>query len=53
MADQCQARFILPMHHSTFKLSHEPMAEPLHRFLAAVSPERVALTHIGGEWMLR
>lgn len=50
MADHCQARLVLPMHHSTFKLSHEPLADPLKRFRAVVPPERIALTQIGGEW---
>ncbi|MEO6437415.1 MAG: MBL fold metallo-hydrolase, partial [Tepidisphaeraceae bacterium] len=29
MADHCQADHILAMHHSTFRLSHEPSQEPL------------------------
>lgn len=35
MADHCRAERILPMHHSTFRLSHEPPAEPLQRLLTA------------------
>jgi L-ascorbate metabolism protein UlaG (beta-lactamase superfamily) len=34
MARHAGARRVLPMHHSTFKLSHEPVAEPLRRFRA-------------------
>lgn len=43
------ARYILPIHHQTFKLSHEPLAEPIERFKAALDSERerIALTQIG------
>ena len=49
MADEAQARFLLPIHHQTFKLSWEPMEEPIQRFTAALGnePERVALTEVG------
>jgi hypothetical protein len=49
MADEAGARFLLPMHHQTFKLSWEPMQEPIQRFTHALSdePERIALTEIG------
>jgi L-ascorbate metabolism protein UlaG (beta-lactamase superfamily) len=29
-----QARAMVPMHYGTFKLSHEPMEEPVKRLLA-------------------
>jgi len=35
MADHCMADHVLPMHHSTFKLSHEPTNEPLERLMTA------------------
>ena len=49
MADQAGAHHIVPVHHQTFKLSNEPMHEPLERFQAALhkEPERIALWQIG------
>ena len=29
MAAHCNADFLLPMHHSTFRLSYEPVGEPM------------------------
>jgi L-ascorbate metabolism protein UlaG (beta-lactamase superfamily) len=54
MSRQMGARFIMPMHHSTFKLSREPAGEPVRRLLAAAGDERsrVALTEIGQTWSL-
>jgi L-ascorbate metabolism protein UlaG (beta-lactamase superfamily) len=54
MADEAQARFLLPVHHQTFKLSWEPMGEPIQRFTAALkgAPDRVALTEIGQTFVL-
>jgi L-ascorbate metabolism protein UlaG (beta-lactamase superfamily) len=54
MADEARARFVLPIHHQTFKLSFEPMMEPIARFQAALrtAPERIALTEIGGTFVL-
>lgn len=54
MAHEMGARYILPMHHSTFRLSREPADEPRRRILAAAGPEpwRVALTEIGQTWTL-
>lgn len=53
MADHCRADRILPMHHSTFRLSYEPTAEPMERLLAAAGrdPDRVAVREIGGTWV--
>ena len=52
MADHVSADFVLPMHHSTFRLSHEPMREPIERFVAAAKGNegRIALKEIGGMW---
>ncbi len=53
MADHVRADFILPMHHSTFRLSHEPMNEPIERLLAAAGrdEQRIIVREIGGEWV--
>jgi L-ascorbate metabolism protein UlaG (beta-lactamase superfamily) len=54
MADHCRADHVLPMHHSTFKLSYEPTAEPIERLLAAAGRlvDRVVATQIGASWSL-
>lgn len=46
------AEYVLPIHHSTFRLSREPMDEPLLRFLAAAGSERwrVVCREIGETW---
>jgi L-ascorbate metabolism protein UlaG (beta-lactamase superfamily) len=55
MANDAGARFVMPIHHQTFKLSAEPFGEPIERFVRALSiqPERVALTQIGETFVLR
>jgi L-ascorbate metabolism protein UlaG (beta-lactamase superfamily) len=54
MRSEMGAQFILPMHHSTFRLSREPTDEPIRRMLAAAGREhtRVAVTEIGETWTL-
>jgi L-ascorbate metabolism protein UlaG (beta-lactamase superfamily) len=54
MAREMGATYILPMHHSTFRLSREPVGEPVERLLAVAGRERwrVALTEIGQTWSL-
>lgn len=54
MRQEMGAEYILPMHHSTFRLSREPVEEPRRRILAAADHEewRVALTEIGETWTL-
>ncbi|MEA3186709.1 MAG: hypothetical protein QOD99_539 [Chthoniobacter sp.] len=49
MADQAGAKFLLPIHHQTFRLSVEPMLEPIARFAAALSgePERLGWREVG------
>jgi L-ascorbate metabolism protein UlaG (beta-lactamase superfamily) len=49
MAAEARAHFLLPIHHTTFQLSNEPMDEPIARFRAALkdAPERMAATEIG------
>ncbi|MBA3553337.1 MAG: MBL fold metallo-hydrolase [Gemmatimonadales bacterium] len=47
--------YLLPIHHSTFRLSREPVDEPIRRLLAAAGEERwrVALTEVGETWSLK
>ena len=54
MADEARAHFLMPIHHQTFKLSFEPMQEPIQRFLAALqsTPDRVALKDVGETFVL-
>jgi L-ascorbate metabolism protein UlaG (beta-lactamase superfamily) len=54
MANAAGARFIVPVHHQTFRLSLEPFREPIERFQAALSkaPERIALREIGETFAL-
>jgi L-ascorbate metabolism protein UlaG (beta-lactamase superfamily) len=54
MAGDMGARHMLPVHHSTFRLSREPAEEPITRLLAAAGPERhrVVTTRIGQTWVL-
>ena len=49
MADMAGSRFILPVHHQTFKLSQEPMGEPIRRLQSALSlrPERLGWRAVG------
>lgn len=52
MAMDAGARRVLPMHHSTFKLSVEPMEDPLRRFLVAAGARAgdVVSRRIGETW---
>jgi L-ascorbate metabolism protein UlaG (beta-lactamase superfamily) len=54
MANAAGTRFIMPVHHQTFRLSFEPFREPIERFEAALrnSPERIALREIGETFVL-
>jgi len=54
MANAAGACFIVPVHHQTFRLSLEPLGEPIERFQTALSktPERVALREIGETFVL-
>jgi L-ascorbate metabolism protein UlaG (beta-lactamase superfamily) len=49
MAHEVGARFIMPVHHQTFRLSAEDFHEPIERFQTALhkTPERIALREIG------
>lgn len=54
MADDAGARFVMPIHHQTFRLSAEPFREPIERFEKALQhePERIALREIGETFVL-
>jgi L-ascorbate metabolism protein UlaG (beta-lactamase superfamily) len=54
MANAAGAQFIMPVHHQTFRLSFEPLREPIERFQAALSnsPERIALREVGETFVL-
>jgi L-ascorbate metabolism protein UlaG (beta-lactamase superfamily) len=48
------ADYLLPVHHSTFRLSREPVGEPMRRLLAAAGAEsgRVVAPEVGATWKL-
>jgi L-ascorbate metabolism protein UlaG (beta-lactamase superfamily) len=52
MANHVQADRVLPMHHSTFRLGHEPDGEPIERMLTAAGRDvgRVCVREVGGMW---
>ena len=55
MANAANARQIIPVHHQTFKLSHEPFLEPIERMQEALSSEsgRLAIKEIGQTAVLK
>src|SRR5262249_10839471 len=60
MADHLRADHLLPMHHSTFRLSYEPVTEPIQRLMETagrlvdpiVAPE-VGMAWGAGAWFDR
>jgi hypothetical protein len=48
------ATYILPMHHSTFRLSREPVQEPITRLVKVAGDERwrIALSEPGQTWTM-
>lgn len=54
MAREMGANYIMPMHHSTFRLSREPVDEPIKRLKRVAGRERwrIALTEPGETWRL-
>jgi L-ascorbate metabolism protein UlaG (beta-lactamase superfamily) len=54
MSRDLKARYVMPVHHSTFRLSREPPDEPIRRFLVAAGPERgrIVATEVGATWSL-
>ena len=49
MADAAGARYFVPIHHETFRLSAEPMHEPAERLRAALAgqPGRLLAVSVG------
>lgn len=54
MGQDISAKWIIPMHWGSFKLSQEPMEEPIARFLQAAAGqiEKVAIQETGATWIL-
>ena len=54
MFQRLRATYVLPVHHSTFRLSREPVDEPIQRFLEAAGPDRwrVVGSEVGATWTL-
>ena len=54
MANHARAQRILAMHHSTFKLSFEPIAEPLERIMSVAGRylDRLVATQMGVPWTI-
>ena len=54
MTDAAGAKYILPIHHQTFKLGWEPMHEPIERLKKALAPtpHRLAIEQVGGTFIL-
>jgi L-ascorbate metabolism protein UlaG (beta-lactamase superfamily) len=48
------ARYLLPVHHSTFRLSREPLEEPLERLRASAGADswRIVAPEVGSTWSL-
>jgi L-ascorbate metabolism protein UlaG (beta-lactamase superfamily) len=55
MADAAGARLFIPIHHQSFRLSREPLREPIERAQAALAKEhdRLALREIGETVVIR
>ncbi|MDB5295466.1 MAG: hypothetical protein JWO31_1449, partial [Phycisphaerales bacterium] len=53
-AEHVRADAIVPFHHGTFRLSHEPWHEPMERLLAAAGggAGRVVVRDVGGQWAI-
>jgi L-ascorbate metabolism protein UlaG (beta-lactamase superfamily) len=54
MCNDAGVRYLVPVHHQTFRLSFEPLREPIERLEAALQndPQRIALREIGETFML-
>jgi L-ascorbate metabolism protein UlaG (beta-lactamase superfamily) len=53
MGNHVRAAHVLPMHHSTFRLSRERVGEPIERLLDAAGnqSDRVVCREVGGTWV--
>ncbi len=54
MFQQTRARYLIPIHWGTFRLSKEPMQEPLQRLIAAagIQQDRIVIRQIGATWTM-
>jgi L-ascorbate metabolism protein UlaG (beta-lactamase superfamily) len=54
MFQSTHAHYLVPIHWGTFKLSKEPMEEPLERLIVAAGDQqnRLVLRQIGGSWTM-
>jgi L-ascorbate metabolism protein UlaG (beta-lactamase superfamily) len=54
IAEEIEAKYIIPMHWGTFRLSQEPMDEPIKRFRQAAQGQiqKIALQEVGDTWKL-
>ena len=54
MSQDARAQFVLPVHHSTFQLSREPVAQPLERLQNAAgrAAGRIVIHQVGQEFSL-
>jgi L-ascorbate metabolism protein UlaG (beta-lactamase superfamily) len=54
MANAAAAKYVVPIHHLTFKLSDEPFGEPMERLQQALvrEPERIALKRVGESFQI-
>jgi L-ascorbate metabolism protein UlaG (beta-lactamase superfamily) len=54
MADAANARHFVPVHHQSFRLSREPVMEPIERAQAALAQEadRLVIREIGQTFVL-
>jgi len=54
MFQQTRAHYLVPIHWGTFKLSNEPMEEPLQRLVKAAGDQqdRIVIRQIGGSWTM-
>ena len=52
MNQDAAGHWLMPIHHSTFKLSDEPMEEPMQRLLAASAADqsRIVGRELGQLW---
>ncbi|HTW87467.1 MAG TPA: MBL fold metallo-hydrolase [Candidatus Binataceae bacterium] len=54
MFESTRANYLIPIHWGTFRLSKEPLGEPIHRLLKAAGnqSDRVVLRTIGATWTM-
>src|SRR5262249_8788928 len=54
MRSEMNATYILPIHHSTFRLGREPIGDPMRRLFRVAGEEhwRICLSQLGETWVL-